>query len=242
MSQTTPEHPDAPPAEQTPAPKPGGVWTTARVLLVALVFAGLALVFSSSHCGPVDDTANAPRAAANANTSADANTDAGVGARPRTSPPASPTPVALPDEVKNTELRALDGTGFKLADYQGKVLVLNLWASWCNPCREEMPQLVDFYDEYRARGVEVLGLTMEDDRGNTPEAVKDSVRELKINYRVAWAEEKVYARFLAPGFEIPQTYIIDREGRIRRKMRGGGAHVGQFIRATVDDILADKQS
>jgi thiol-disulfide isomerase/thioredoxin len=232
LSQTTPEQPDAPPAEQTPAPEPRGAWTTARVLLIALVFVGLALVFSSSKCGPTDDTANAPRAVANANASDDA--------RPRNTPNANPTPVPLPDEIKNTELRALDGAGFKLADYQGKVLVLNLWASWCNPCREEIPQIVDFYDDYRGRGVEVLGLTMEDDRGNTPEAVKESVRELKINYRVAWAEEQLYARFLAPGFEIPQTYIIDREGRIRRKIRGGGAHVGNFIRATVDDILANK--
>jgi thiol-disulfide isomerase/thioredoxin len=226
LSQTTPEQPDA----QTPAPKEGGAWTTARVLLIALVFVGLALVFSSSNCSPTDDTANAPRADANAND----NT------RTRNTPNANPTPVALPDDIKNTELRALDGTGFKLADYQGKVLVLNLWASWCNPCREEIPQIVKFYDEYHGRGVEVLGLTMEDERGNTPEAVKESVQDLKINYRVAWAEEQLYARFLAPGFEIPQTYIIDREGRIRRKIRGGGAHVGNFIRATVDDILADK--
>jgi thiol-disulfide isomerase/thioredoxin len=229
LSQTTPEQPDA----QTPAPKKGGAWTTARVLLLALVFVGLALVFSSSNCSPTDDTANPTRADANTN---------GVISPPNApnAPNAKAAPVALPDEIKNTELRALDGTGFKLADYQGKVLVLNLWASWCNPCREEMPQLVEFYDEYRGRGVEVLGLTMEDDRGNTPEAVKESVSELKINYRIAWAEEKLYARFLAPGYEIPQTYIIDREGRIRRKMRGGGPHVGNFIRATVDDILAGK--
>jgi thiol-disulfide isomerase/thioredoxin len=226
LSQTTPEQPDT----QTPAPEPGGVWTTARVLLVALVFVGLALVFSSSNCSPTDDTGRSARADANAN---------GVTRTPA-APNANPTPVPLPDEIRNTELRALDGTGFKLADYQGKVLVLNLWATWCPPCRDEIPQIVDFYDDYRGRGVEVLGLTMEDERGNTPEAVKDSVRELKINYRVAWAEEKFYARFLAPGFEIPQTYIIDREGRIRRKLRGGGSHVGNFIRATVDDILAGK--
>lgn len=228
MSETTPE----PPAEHTHPPKPGGAWTAARVLLIALVFVGLALVFSSSNCSPTDDTANAPRAAA--------NTNANDSARPRGTPNANPTPVALPDEIRNTELRALDGTGFKLADYQGKVLVLNLWATWCPPCRDEIPQIVDFYDDYRGRGVEVLGLTMEDERGNTPEAVKESVSELKINYRVAWAEQKLYARFLAPGFEIPQTYIIDREGRVRRKIRGGGAHVGNFIRATVDDILAGK--
>jgi thiol-disulfide isomerase/thioredoxin len=226
LSHTSPEQPDT----QTPAPR--GVRTTSRVLLVALVFVGLALVFSSSNCSPTDDTANAPRAGASAN--------ANAAAPPRNAPAGEPTPVPLPDEIRNKELRALDGTGFRLADYQGKVLVLNLWATWCGPCREEMPQLVEFYDDYRGRGVEVLGLTMEDDRGNTPEAVKDSVRDLKINYRVAWAEENFYARFLAPGFEIPQTYIIDREGRIRRKLRGGGAHVGNFIRATVDDILAGK--
>jgi thiol-disulfide isomerase/thioredoxin len=230
LSETTPEQPDT----QTPAPKPGGGWTTARVLLIALVFVGLALVFSSSNCSPTDDTASAPRA------DADANNNANDDARARTAPAGEPTPVPLPEEIRNTELRALDGTGFRLADYQGKVLVLNLWASWCGPCREEMPQLVEFYDDYRGRGVEVLGLTMEDDRGNTPEAVKDSVRQLKINYRVAWAEQNLYARFLAPGFEIPQTYIIDREGRVRRKLRGGGSHVGNFIRATVDDILDGK--
>jgi thiol-disulfide isomerase/thioredoxin len=230
LSHTTPEHHDAAPAGQTPAPKPAGARTTTRVLLIALVFAGLALVFSSSNCSPTDDTGKAPRADANANA-----------ARPPGTPNANPTPVPLPDEIKNTELRALDGTGFKLADYQGKVLVLNLWATWCTPCRDEIPQIVDFYDDYRGRGVEVIGLTMEDDRGNTPAAVKESVRQLKINYRVAWAEEQLYARFLSPGFEIPQTYIIDREGRIRRKIRGGGAHVGNFIRATVDDILAGKQ-
>jgi thiol-disulfide isomerase/thioredoxin len=234
LSQTTPEHHDAPPAGETPAPRQGGSRTTARVLLVALVFVGLALVFSSSHCGPTDDTAKAPRADANA------NANAGGATRAPGTPNANPTPVPLPDEIRNTELRALDGTGFRLADYQGKVLVLNLWATWCPPCRDEIPQIVDFYDDYRGRGVEVLGLTMEDDRGNTPDAVKESVRDLKINYRVAWAEENLYARFLAPGFEIPQTYIIDREGRIRRKIRGGGAHVGNFIRATVDDILANK--
>jgi thiol-disulfide isomerase/thioredoxin len=235
LSQTTPEQHDAPPAGQTPAPRQGGAWTTVRVLLVALAFVGLALAFSSSHCSPTDDTANAPRATANA------NANAGGVARPPGTPNPNPTAVPLPEEIKNTELRALDGTGFKLADYQGKVLVLNLWATWCPPCRDEIPQIVDFYDDYRGRGVEVLGLTMEDDRGNTPDAVKASVRALGINYRVAWAEENLYARFLSPGFEIPQTYIIDREGRIRRKIRGGGAHVGNFIRATVDDILAGKQ-
>jgi thiol-disulfide isomerase/thioredoxin len=228
LSQTTTERP----AAQTPAPQPGGVWTAARVLLAALVFVGLALVFSSTNCGPTDDTANTPRA--------DAGTDANGVVRPRNTPAGEPTPVPLPDEIRNTELRALDGTGFKLADYQGKVLVVNLWATWCGPCREEIPQIVEFYDDYRGRGVEVVGLTMEDERGNTPEAVKQFVSSVGIKYRVAWAEENLYARFLAPGFEIPQTYIIDREGRIRRKLVGGGGHVGNFIRATVDDILAGK--
>jgi thiol-disulfide isomerase/thioredoxin len=234
LSQTTPEQPDAHPAEQSHAPKPGGGSTTTRVLLAALVFIGLALALSSSHCGPTDDTADAPRANAN-------KSNANGIIRPRGTPSGEATPVSLPDEIKSAELRALDGTGFRLADYQGKVLIINLWATWCPPCRAEIPQIVELYDDYRGRDVEILGLTLEDDRGNTPEAVKQFVSDYRIKYRIAWAEQDLYARFLAPGYQIPQTYVIDRQGRIRKKFVGGGGHIGDFIRGVLDDILAEKQ-
>jgi thiol-disulfide isomerase/thioredoxin len=220
--------------QQTSAPR-GGVWTPSRVLLAAFVLLALALVFSPG-CNPSDDTANV-------NTTASAPANTNPAARPNNAPaPAAGAPVPLPDNIKNTELTTLDGKKFKLADYAGKVVVVNLWASWCNPCRHEIPEMVKMYGDYKGRDVEVLGLTMEDEQGNTPEAVRQSVKDLQINYRVAWAERDMYATMLSPGFQIPQTYIIDRQGRIRKKFIGGDPHVVNFVRAAVDDILAEKQS
>jgi thiol-disulfide isomerase/thioredoxin len=210
------------------------VWTPPRVFLAAFVLVALALVFSSS-CNPSDDTANISTTA-----SAPANNNAN--ARSMNAPaPTAAAPVPLPDDIKNTELTTLDGKKFTLGDYEGKVVVVNLWASWCNPCRHEIPEMVKMYTDYKGRDVEVIGLTMEDEEGNTPEAVRRSVKELEINYRIAWAEKELYATLLAPGFQIPQTYIIDKQGRIRKKFIGGDPHVINFVRAAIDDILADKQ-
>lgn len=231
----TPEQPHA----QPPAAPRNRVWTTPRLVLVAFAFVTSTLVFSSS-CGPTDDTASAPRADANGNANGNANSNANVGASARTARlPGAAEPVPLPDEIKNAELKTIGGEAFKLADYEGKILVVNLWATWCGPCRDEIPQIMKVSDDYRKRGVEVVGLTMEDDRGNSPEAVEKFVKDFEIKYRVAWAEKEMYATMLAPGFEIPQTYLIDRQGRIRKKFVGGGPHIGNFIRAALDDVLAE---
>ncbi|MDQ3908096.1 MAG: TlpA family protein disulfide reductase [Acidobacteriota bacterium] len=241
MSQPVIEQQGAP---QSPPEEPRGGWTAGRVALVALALAAIVFVvfynWNSSDRAAKTTTVNAnasaarPNAAANPNTAANPNSSADAA---RTAPG---SPVPLPDNLKNKELKALDGTGFKLADYQGKVLVLNIWASWCNPCRAEIPQIAALYDDYKPRGVEVVGLTMEDDN-NTPSDVERAAHDMGINYRVAWAEKEMYASFLAPGYQIPQTYIIDRQGRIRKKFVGGGANIGNWIRATLDGVLADKQ-
>lgn len=216
-------------AEQ-PAPptaSAGKVWTPLRIALAALIFALLALIFSPG-CNPTDSTANVNTAGAPAVT-------------PEATNLAKTGPTPLPDDVLSAEMQSLDGQSFRLADYAGKVLVINLWASWCGPCRAEIPEFVRINEEYKGRGVEIVGVTFEDDRGNTPEAVRDFVKELQINYRIAWADEDTYSTLLSPTYGIPQTYVLGRDGRVVKKFRGYTPRIGQWLRAALDEALAEKQ-
>src|SRR5689334_6021005 len=84
-------------------------------------------------------------------------------AKPTPTPTPRPTPLeAIPEEVFNQELKDLDGRSFYLSNYRGQVFVIKLWASWCGPCREMIPELNRIYKDYAGRGVEFVALTTED--------------------------------------------------------------------------------
>src|SRR4029434_8574843 len=86
------------------------------------------------------------------------------------SQPAASGPT-LPPNVLNAELKTVNRNSIKLSDYSGKVLVVNLWATWCGPCRMEIPELVKLYNEFKPQGLEMVGLSTED-----PDSTADSVR------------------------------------------------------------------
>jgi peroxiredoxin len=108
------------------------------------------------------------------------------------------------------ELKSLDGRTAKLSDYRGKIVLLNFWATWCAPCRVEMPALMDLYDKYRAQGLEIIGVSM-DDGGQ--ERVGKFVNEMKINYPILLGNSSVADNY--GGLRLlPQTVIITRDGKI----------------------------
>ena len=121
--------------------------------------------------------------------------------------------------VDQAEIRNLDGTTFRIADRRGKVILLNMWATWCGPCRAEMPALVRMQDEYRDSGFEVIGLNTDEE---TVEQINDFAGQLKLNYTLVWADTALQTALLRiskfPG--IPQSFIIDREGNLRGVFRG----------------------
>ncbi len=131
------------------------------------------------------------------------------------------------------ELRSLDGEKRCLADYRGKIVVLNFWATWCVPCREEMPLLDKLYREYKDRGVVVIGASL--DAKATEARIAPFVRELKLTFPVWKGAEFAHVQQLTRGNALPATAIVDREGRIVARITG--AVSAAELRAYLDRLL-----
>ncbi|MFN2579461.1 MAG: TlpA disulfide reductase family protein, partial [Pyrinomonadaceae bacterium] len=106
--------------------------------------------------------------------------------------------------------------GVALSSLRGKVVVLNFWATWCPPCRAEMPDLVKMQREYRARGLQVIGVTYPP---QTVREVRRFTRRLKINYPVALGTKET-KRLFDESETLPLTVVIDREGNILDRIEG----------------------
>ena len=139
-------------------------------------------------------------------------------------------PAPLSDSVMQASINLLDGKTTKLADYSGKVLVVDLWATWCGPCQQEIPHLIEIAREYKDRGVEVLGLTREDPE-NTPEDVKRFSKDFNINYPIGWTDDEMESELMRGRGAIPQTYIIGRDGKVLKHFVG-------FSRTIVPEMKA----
>jgi thiol-disulfide isomerase/thioredoxin len=118
-----------------------------------------------------------------------------------------------------------------LADLRGKVVVVNFWATWCAPCRAEQPELVRLSEDYRARGVEFLGVTERDDTAKARAWVKefDVPYPSIVDAPGAWADDFAF-------FGLPDTYIVDRAGIIRWSVFGQ-TDAAQ-LRPLIDEVLA----
>jgi len=114
-------------------------------------------------------------------------------------------------------LKDLNGASISLADLKGKVVFLNFWATWCPPCREEIPDFVKFYEQNKSRGVEIVGLSV--DRVSVTD-LRLFVKKFKMSYPVVFASQKIIRDFQL-GPYIPVTIVIDKQGRIRDQQVGG---------------------
>lgn len=109
----------------------------------------------------------------------------------------------------------MDGRRVDLKAYRGKVVLLDFWATWCGPCQVEMPRFAAWQTQYAAQGLQVVGISMDDDAG----AAKSVVTKLGLNYPVAMGDAKLGERY-GGVLGLPLTLLIDRRGVVRAAFEG----------------------
>lgn len=150
----------------------------------------------------------------------------------------------LASGLADAQHELLDGTTFKISDHKGKVLMLNIWGTWCGPCRGEIPHLVEMKKQYGDQGFEVLGLNIGDGAGR-PESVEDIkhfAEQMKINYVIARTPGTATAQFYAITKQqvVPQSMLIDREGYVRGIFVGGGDRIINSMKLNLAKVIEEK--
>lgn len=174
-------------------------WSPLR-LVSTLIVLGLLAAFGASSCNSNDPAPSTP-----------------VSKTSGSAPGAAL--VTLPPAVLDSQMKSIKGEPIKLSNYQGKVLLVNLWATWCAPCRRETPELVKLYKEYQSRGVEMVGLSTEDPEASA-QSVQEFVRQYNVDYHVGWASREVAITLMQGRGSIPQSFVITRDGRIKKRFIG----------------------
>lgn len=205
-------------------------WTPVRLALTAVVLS-LVAAFGVSSCHSADEISQPKDVVVKAPVNSERNV------------PSAPAALAtLPPSVLDAELKAASGAPIKLSNYPGKVLLVNLWATWCGPCRLETPELVKLHKEFHSKGLEIVGLSTEDPEGSV-EAVKNFVDAFDVGYRIGWATPDVQLTFMRmTGRDaIPQSFLISRDGHIVKRFVGfSPTSTPPQLKQAIEDALNDR--
>jgi len=144
----------------------------------------------------------------------------------------------LPESTWERQIKAFDDKNFRLADFHGKVVVINIWASWCGPCRREVPEYEKVRKSYAKGDVVFIGLTTEDPRYESARAQR-FVREVGFGFRLGYADRELGLALMSGKHSIPQTLVIDQEGRIVGHWEGymPGGRSGDRLDQTIKQAL-----
>ncbi len=154
----------------------------------------------------------------------------------------SDPPAQAAQEVKAPDfaLKDMGGKAVKLSDYKGKVVLVNFWATWCPPCKAEMPDLVKVYELYKKKGFVVLGISLDDEPTKAvPEFLTDFRKDtgVKVTYPILVGDEHIADSY--GGIRgIPTTFLIDRKGIVRKKYVGPPGSSSQEITSAFKEAVS----
>jgi cytochrome c-type biogenesis protein len=153
--------------------------------------------------------------------------------RGQNTPPPSTT-AANHAPAPDVQFTKLDGSPFRLKDLRGRVVLLNFWATWCIPCRAEIPALSAMQKDLEARGLTVIGVSYDD----TADLIQDFQKEIPQSYQIVLGGRDVGSQL--PASPLPTTYIIDRQGNLRDKMIGERSRAA--FEAAIKPLLDESQT
>lgn len=186
--------------------------------LVTLLL-GAALLVSSAGCGSDDDRspADAPKTSTEAQAGKSYETD----------------PVPAPDLTMET----LDGRQINLANQEGRVILVNFWATWCAPCRKEIPDLIDLHEKYESEGLMVVGIAVDEEGA---EVVQPFAEKQKISYPIVIDTSRTIESEFEAMYGLPTTYVVNPDGQIVRRVLG--VFPVDEMMPTLKDLLQSAES
>ncbi len=137
-------------------------------------------------------------------------------------------------------LESLDGKTMKLSDFRGKAVLLNFWATWCGPCKIEMPWFVELQNQYAAEGFQIVGVAMDD---ASKEDIGKFAKDMGVNYPILIGKESVGDQYGGVP-ALPESFLIGRDGKIVDKIIGlrGKAEIEDAIKKAIDTKAASSQA
>jgi thiol-disulfide isomerase/thioredoxin len=132
-----------------------------------------------------------------------------------------------------------DGSRARLADFQGKVLVLDFYATWCEPCRQSIPRLIALQKDYGLKGLQIVGLNV----GGPDDRIKvaDFARDLGIQYPLGFPDKAVTDLFFSGDQTIPQTFVFGREGQLLKRFIGYDESAEVELEKVISEAVSSKQ-
>jgi len=175
-------------------------------------------------------------------------------APPATSPVAGTPDVAkekpsseyppLVTAIAQADLKNMDGSTFKIVDKKGKVLVINMWATWCGPCLAEMPAFVKMQETYGPSGFEILGLNTDDESETMMDDINKVIKDKSINYPVVFGDSKFQVALLniSKFNGIPQSFLVDADGNLRAVFKGANKENVVKMEQMVAELVSVEKS